>query len=100
MTTHTREYEVVDIDGTVVSFTHDPQGRNVAGFIPATGGSTGHRLLHPQYAAAMQAARSTGASDRVLALCADMDEPEGIRSDDSRPRWPAMLTHVGPVVAR
>lgn len=98
MTNITREYEVVDMDGGVVAFTRNPEGRNVAGFIPATGGSTGHRLLHPQYAAASEAARLVVVAERqaaALALCADMDEPEGIRSDDSRGRWPAMLTHVG-----
>lgn len=89
-------YTIIDADGSTLGFTEYPHARFVSGFLPADG----DRLVHPAFAKAMDEARSVAtheASTRVLALCADMDEPEGIRSEDSRDRWPAMLTHVGPV---
>jgi hypothetical protein len=85
-------YTIIDADGTTLGFTEYPHARFVAGFVPADD----NRLVHPAFAAAMEEARNVArleASNRVLALCADMTEPAGIRSDDSRTRWPAMLTN-------
>lgn len=83
-------FTIIDADGTTLGFTQDAGARCVAGFVPADG----DRLLHPAFAEQVaREARTVGFWESV----ASMDEPEGIRSDDSRPRWPAMLTNTGPV---
>jgi hypothetical protein len=77
-----------DSDGSPLAWvTRDTAERWSPGCVETKDG----RLLHKDSVEAARNARNTDFWASVEA----MEEPEGIRSDDSRPRWPATLTTAG-----